>query len=321
MTNNSKIKNYYININQNVNSNKTYKYFNNFNQSIENSNQSIETLNLNNHRTYSNLQVSNSFIQEIMKGVKFFLDYFLKPQQLTFSETYCDGTATMEPGVMLPKNSDPSIAINYWSKKGLLKPNSFVYPKAENGKSLGAWPSNYAEIETKLTNYNTYDYGFMWPATPENDEYRYVYEHNGIDIMGEFGSPIYAPISGTLIYSEWGHTPNQRSHETPYSVSIKLDTPIQIDGKNVDTVFLTHMSGIRYNQEEIKNGMRIEQGELIGFMGNGAGSPNDGTVNWGPHLHMTFYDSSIGFDNGSISTETMEQIYNIEPGDKRNAGE
>ena len=54
------------------------------------------------------------------------------------------------------------------------------------------------------------------------------------------------PVNGTLDYSEWGHTSNKSGNETSYTVSIKMDDYITIDGKSVNRIFLTHMSGIRY---------------------------------------------------------------------------
>lgn len=64
--------------------------------------------------------------------------------------------------------------------------------------------------------------------------------------MAAFGTPVYSPVDGTMDYSEWGHTVNKSGNETSYTVSIKMDGYITIDGKSVNRFFLTHMSGIRY---------------------------------------------------------------------------
>ena len=64
--------------------------------------------------------------------------------------------------------------------------------------------------------------------------------------MAYFGTPIYSPVDGTLDYSEWGHTSNMGGDETSYSVSITMNKAVNVGGKTVKTIFLTHMSGIRY---------------------------------------------------------------------------
>lgn len=231
---------------------------------------------------------------------------------LSFNSTYSDGNARIVPGQVYSSEPDPSGAINYW--KNYLNPNDFVYPADDaTGLSLGAWPKDYQSIPTQLSGYNEHN-GFVWPTTPMNDMYTFVYEHNGIDIMAPVGTPIYSPVDGTIEYSEWGHTVNKGSDETAYSVSIKLDSPISYGGVNISKIFLTHMSGIRYRCNNCNQ--RVVKGELLGFVGNAAGTASG--VGWAPHLHMTMYEN--GYSNG-LSTSKIEKLYNISPNTVRRAGE
>ena len=119
------------------------------------------------------------------------------------------------------------------------------------------------------------------------------------------------PVNGTLDYSEWGHTSNKSGNETSYTVSIKMDDYITIDGKSVNRIFLTHMSGIRYRCNQGSCSRRVKMGELIGFTGNAAGS-TCGTSGWAPHLHMTLYPDNNY--SGGLTTSQIEKIYGLTSG-------
>ena len=215
------------------------------------------------------------------------------------------GNGTAQPGVYQNSEPDPSAAINYWS--GNVNPNNFIYPKDEaTGLPLGAWPKNYGSITTQLSNTKVYAGGFIWPCTPTNGVYHFVYQHNGMDIMATFGTPIYSPVDGILEYSEWGHTSNRGGDETAYSASIKLTQPLMAGGKQITNVFLTHMSGIRYRCARGQCNRTVKKGELLGFVGTAAGDST--SVGWAPHLHYTYYSGS--YDNG-LNTTVLESLYNI----------
>lgn len=235
---------------------------------------------------------------------------------LTNGDTSMNGagsSSTIREGQVLGDEPDPSLAIKYWSD--YLSVDDFIFPKDESsGLSLGAWPKNHENIPKQLSNYKEYN-GFIWPTTPIDDTYTFVYEHNGIDIMANVGTPVYSPVSGTLDYSEWGHTVNKGSDETAYTVSINLDTPISFGGVNIQKVFLTHLCGIRYRCSSCNQ--TIQKGELIGYTGNAAGDA--ASVGWAPHLHMTLYDGS-NYDNG-VYTTNIQKLYNITPKTVRRAGE
>ena len=232
---------------------------------------------------------------------------------LGFGESYSDGNATS--GFYVTQSEpDPSLAINYWS---YVDSKDFVYPKDEKtGKSLGAWPKNYKSIPAQLDNPKTYQKYFIWPVTPSGGTYSYVYEHNGIDIMADFGEPIYSPVDAILVYSTWGHTTNRGSDETAYSVTLELEKPVKFKGVSIGHIFMTHMSGIRYRCEWGECNRKVKKGELLGFVGNAAGSAE--SPGWATHLHMTYYP--YDYYSGGLYTTNMEKLYNIKSGTKRKAG-
>lgn len=217
------------------------------------------------------------------------------------------GNGSCKAGIEINTEPDPSAAINCWPK--LVSKSDFVFPKDPKTRlPLGSWPKNYASIPTQLSNYNTYAGTFIFPITPTSGTYHFVYDHDGIDFMAPFGTPIYAPADGTLMYSTWGHTRNKGGDETSYSVSIKLNKNVTVQGTTISTIFLTHMSGIIYRCDSTSSCNRsVKKGELIGFSGNAAGSST--SVGWAPHLHMTLYGPS-GYDNG-LYTPKIEALYGI----------
>jgi len=219
------------------------------------------------------------------------------------------GTATMKPGILLKSEPDPSTAINYWK---YVKSEDFIYPKdSATGLPLGAWPKNYASIPTQISGYKTYKNTFIFPVTPVGETYTYVYEHKGIDIMAVFGTPIYSPADATMAYSEWGHTVNKGSDETAYTVGLVLDKPVTISGVKVKEIFLTHMSGIRYRCSSGKCNRTVKKGELLGFVGNAAGSAT--SVGWAPHLHMSLYPEN-NYDKGLKTTAIQNDLYGLTSG-------
>ncbi len=229
---------------------------------------------------------------------------------------------------------DPMASVIYNEELGNpVKASNFTYMSDVNGDDLGVWPINYNEIPMSVsvektypasTSYNGKSFSssavgeFIWPLNLEEPQtWSGSYEHNGIDIIDHFGTPIYAPVSGTLIYSEYGHTKNDGADENPYSMKIKLNETITIDGINVSYIFLTHFSGLMYNcADESDCSREIKQGELIGFTGNAAGSADE--LGWAPHLHMTFC-SSVACSSG-VTTADIKDMYQINAGESRGAG-
>lgn len=99
----------------------------------------------------------------------------------------------------------------------------------------------------------------------------------GLDISASF-RPVYALASGTLEYSERGHTLWTRGKDTPHSIRIRLDEPISYKGRFVTHVYYTHLSALEYAQPEHASfHEHVEGGEQIGTTGIGNGVP---------HLHL-----------------------------------
>lgn len=238
--------------------------------------------------------------------------------KLSYSKTnkkLCKGSIT--PGVYQSSEPCPNQAILYWKK--YLKQSDFVFPLDDKtGLPLGAWPKNYAKYPSQLTNYKTYHKYYIWPITPVNNTYTTVYNHRSMDIMATFGTPVYSPVDGTLLDSEWGGTINRGSDETAYSITIKPNNVVKYGGTSINEIFFTHMSGIRYRCSWGKCNRKIKKGELLGFSGNAAGSST--SVGWAPHLHLTYYNSS-SYDGTALWTPTVEKFYNIKNNTKRKVGE
>ena len=211
---------------------------------------------------------------------------------------------------------DPSAALSCWPNH--INMSKFTFPKDKaTAKPLGAWPKDISSIKMQLTDYKTYQNGkVIIPTTPADGQYKAGYEHNGIDITAYFGTPVYSPVNGVIEYSEWGHTRNKSGNETSYTVTIKMDGYITIDGKRVNKFFMTHMSGIRYRCSYGCN-KRVKMGELIGFTGTASGS-TCGSSTWAPHLHITVYpDDNYG---GGLTTVQTEKIYGLKSGMSIKAG-
>lgn len=103
------------------------------------------------------------------------------------------------------------------------------------------------------------------------------YGDTGVDISARY-LPVYAMADGTLEYSEWGHTLWKGKGDTPFSVRIRLDSPIAWKGRKVTHVYYTHLSAVVTNQPEgAKVKKHVVGGEQIATSGIGNGVP---------HLHL-----------------------------------
>jgi murein DD-endopeptidase MepM/ murein hydrolase activator NlpD len=101
----------------------------------------------------------------------------------------------------------------------------------------------------------------------------------GLDIAAQF-RPVYAVGSGTLDYSELGHTQWLSGKDTPYSIRIELDFPLVWRGRRVTHVYYTHLSMLARVQPERKQPRaHVEAGQWLGISGIGNGVP---------HLHIGF---------------------------------
>jgi murein DD-endopeptidase MepM/ murein hydrolase activator NlpD len=99
----------------------------------------------------------------------------------------------------------------------------------------------------------------------------------GLDIAGS-PRPVYALASGTLDYSEPGHTLWTGASDTANCARFELDAPIPWKGRRITHVYYAHLSRLEHLQPEGATPRRhVEAGELLG---------RSGVANHSPHLHI-----------------------------------
>jgi murein DD-endopeptidase MepM/ murein hydrolase activator NlpD len=94
--------------------------------------------------------------------------------------------------------------------------------------------------------------------------YRWGRLHEGTDLAGAYGSPIYATADGVVVWADW---------QSGYGRLVKIQHEFGIETR------YGHMSEIR-----VKVGQRVSRGDRIGDMGNSGRST-------GTHLH---YEVRVG---------------------------
>jgi murein DD-endopeptidase MepM/ murein hydrolase activator NlpD len=99
----------------------------------------------------------------------------------------------------------------------------------------------------------------LWPTSSRRINQYYTWRHNGLDIDGDTGSPIYAAESGTVLTAGW---------QSGYG----------------NTLLIHHDNGLitRYGHHSknlVRKGERVDRGQLIALMGSTGRST-------GPHLHF-----------------------------------
>lgn len=133
----------------------------------------------------------------------------------------------------------------------------------------------------------------------------------GLDISAKVGTPVYAVADATIEYSEYGHTKWTSKNDTAYSVNIKLDKPVTINGTVYRYVYYTHLSKLVYSKKDGSTTViKVHKGDLIGY---------SGTANNSPHLHITFYDSRSS-NQKYLSMEATRQLFGSKLGQKWVAG-
>lgn len=118
--------------------------------------------------------------------------------------------------------------------------------------------------------------------------------HNGIDVAGPAGQPIYAAADGTVLYTDYS--------DTSYGnwVAIKHSIPTSSGQRQIVTLY-AHFRTIK-----VKPGQAVQQGDLLGYEGN---TGNTTKKLYGPergyHLHFGVYDAEgFGVKDGAYT-----QIY------------
>lgn len=104
--------------------------------------------------------------------------------------------------------------------------------------------------------------GFGWRIDPFTRAYRF---HQGIDLVGRIGTPIYATADGLVI------NPYSNSSMSGYGKVVVID-----HGFGYRTLY-AHLSKIA-----VKPGERVERGQIIGYLGSTGRSK-------GPHLHYEIH--------------------------------
>jgi len=101
----------------------------------------------------------------------------------------------------------------------------------------------------------------------------------GLDVAGS-PRPVFALASGTLDYSEPGHTLWTAASDTANCVRFELDAPIPWKNRRITHVYYAHLSKLAHLQPEGTTPRRhVEAGELLG---------TSGVANHSPHLHIGF---------------------------------
>lgn len=101
----------------------------------------------------------------------------------------------------------------------------------------------------------------------------------GLDIAAD-RKPVFAVARGTLDYSERGHTLWTSGKDTPNSVRLALETPIEWKGHKITHVYYTHMSALTHRMREGEEPrVAVNAGDALGVSGVGNGMP---------HLHIGF---------------------------------
>jgi murein DD-endopeptidase MepM/ murein hydrolase activator NlpD len=116
--------------------------------------------------------------------------------------------------------------------------------------------------------------GYIWPANgilTSGYGWRWGRMHNGIDIAGPVGTPIFAAASGVVTFAAWS------------------------DGGYGNLVEIAHPDGsftlYAHNQRNlVREGQEVEQGEQVAEMGSTGFST-------GPHLHFEIHPAGQGAVN------------------------
>lgn len=94
--------------------------------------------------------------------------------------------------------------------------------------------------------------------------------HNGIDIITDVGTKVYAPGAGTITDISW---------KSGYGLTVEID-----HGFGYQTLY-AHL-----DKAAVKVGQKIKRGDLIAYTGN------SGRLSSGPHLHYEVHHNGIALD-------------------------
>ena len=125
--------------------------------------------------------------------------------------------------------------------------------------------------------------------------------HIGDDIFAPIGSKIFSPLAGTVVQSRVGGTKNTDDanplvpgYQPQQLVIIKLDMPIEFEGKKIAHLNMRHLL-----DRNVQVGQKVKMGDLLGTVGEAGGRGTQfGTRNPGTardadaaHLHIEYATS------------------------------
>lgn len=117
----------------------------------------------------------------------------------------------------------------------------------------------------------------------------------GLDIAAPKGTDCYVAASGTIIYSEYGHTRWRTPPDTPYSILIKLDEPITFEGRIAHYIWYTHLSELQYTVHEGDGqNIHVNAGDILGKSGLGN---NNAHLHFGVIINRAQANSNEEFEN------------------------
>ncbi|TVQ67144.1 MAG: peptidase M23 [Balneolaceae bacterium] len=94
--------------------------------------------------------------------------------------------------------------------------------------------------------------------------------HMGLDIWAKAGEPVFAPLDGTVLYTEW--------HSRPGDYGGTLVIRHELDGSPIYALY-GHLS--RESSQKILPGKAVKSGERIARLGR-----EEENGQWPPHLHL-----------------------------------
>lgn len=120
------------------------------------------------------------------------------------------------------------------------------------------------------------DYNLIWPTQGLISQGFRKYQHEGIDIAGASGTPIFAAASGAVVKAGWDNWGLGNAIEIKH-----LDQSVTVYGHN--------------RRLFVSQGQKVEQGQIIAEMGSTGNSS-------APHLHFEFYP------NGRVAADPIRLL-------------
>lgn len=121
--------------------------------------------------------------------------------------------------------------------------------------------------------------------------------HTGLDLLADYGSPVYALGAGEVIWSGYG-IESYLGPDNPYGVAVTIKHDSRLNDQSVYSIY-AHLS-----VTHVESGDRVKQGDQVGEIGLTGNTS-------GPHLHL---EVRLGSDSSFIS-RNPELFISPLPGD------